>query len=142
MIYFIQCMTRVKIGFTRHDPNKRLKSLQTGNPHELKLLKVIKGDLGLETSLHYKFRKHRINGEWFEFDDSIKNYIDNSNSIKVEKRDFKYDGERPHTIRMDNKTFKLVQDYIDEFGCTKSTAIRQLIRMGFASAKDCGLLQC
>ena len=56
----------IKIGRSKH-PEKRLKQLQTGCPHKLKLILVVE-DMGwYETVLHRRmaFAAIRKNGEWF-----------------------------------------------------------------------------
>lgn len=66
-IYYIACPTtnRVKIGFTTGDPEKRLRTLQTGSPTQLTLLGHEPGTLAGEQELHRLFDVHRIQGEWF-----------------------------------------------------------------------------
>tara|TARA_B100000212_G_scaffold305555_1_gene253632 strand:- start:516 stop:821 length:306 start_codon:yes stop_codon:yes gene_type:complete len=59
----------IKIGRSK-DPKRRLKQLQTGSPHKLKLLLVIEGKGKIEKSLHNRLQQYRSrrNGEWFDFD--------------------------------------------------------------------------
>jgi hypothetical protein len=66
-IYFIAAETlgTVKIGFSRSDPTKRLRSLQTGCPAPLKLLAYAPGSQQEEASLHEAFVPLHIHGEWF-----------------------------------------------------------------------------
>jgi predicted Zn-ribbon and HTH transcriptional regulator len=72
-VYFIceQPFTdRVKIGKTT-DVTSRIKSLQTGNPSKLSLLKVIYVDdsmrmTKLETQIHKDLVNRRLIGEWFK----------------------------------------------------------------------------
>lgn len=61
----------IKIGVARH-PEKRVRELQTGNPHKLVLMKTIKTsgrafDGTLEGVFHYRFRRARTSAqnEWF-----------------------------------------------------------------------------
>lgn len=54
----------LKIG-TSTDVEKRLASLQTGYPFALSLVARWLGGRETELSLHLKFDKHRIQGEWF-----------------------------------------------------------------------------
>ncbi|MGP3938413.1 GIY-YIG nuclease family protein [Streptomyces sp. 6N106] len=54
----------VKIGFTSGDPKKRLASLQTGQPMKLSLLWSSAGNH--ESTLHRRFARHRVRGEWFD----------------------------------------------------------------------------
>ena len=74
-VYFIQCEEYVKIGVAL-DISKRLYTLQVSNPHDLVLLLLIEGDRQLESSLHYKFTKDRIRGEWFRLSPKIEAFIE------------------------------------------------------------------
>jgi len=59
---------RKKIGVT-NDIDKRLKTLQTGNPEKLKVIWYEDGLLEptkLERHLHRQFASNRLNGEWFK----------------------------------------------------------------------------
>lgn len=84
MIYFIQCGISgpVKIGFTNSDTRnaveERLKSLQTGNPVELRVIAVRFGKKGIENELHKQFEMYRLYGEWYQFSDEVQSYIKNN----------------------------------------------------------------
>lgn len=56
-----------KIGIS-NNPEKRLKTLQTGNEKSLKIIhKVLCENYNnVETALHNKYNFLRVNGEWFE----------------------------------------------------------------------------
>jgi hypothetical protein len=74
-VYLIQAgdMRMTKIGLAIN-PGARLKELQTGNPHILKLCYVLTVEQAayLEAKLHRYFKDHRLRGEWFElFADDI-----------------------------------------------------------------------
>lgn len=80
MIYFVQCNAGpIKIGYVEgrkpEDVVKRVGSLQTGNPYELKLLGVMEGKTGTEKSLHVRFQDIRIRGEWFQPDPALMTLI-------------------------------------------------------------------
>ena len=73
-VYFIQNGKDgpIKIGVT-NNPRNRLCSLQTGSPWPYILLVVVSDQSGLPSSaryyeqwLHKKFRRFRLNGEWFD----------------------------------------------------------------------------
>lgn len=59
-----------KIGYTRTDVNKRIKQLKTGNPYEFKIMGVFESKWGskIEAVLHRKYKRNRIDGEWFRLD--------------------------------------------------------------------------
>jgi len=68
MIYVIHCDGYCKIGTTRDDPEQRLKTLQTGSPHELHLMVVAPGGADEEKALHERYAHKWVRGEWFELD--------------------------------------------------------------------------
>lgn len=72
-IYFIACQAtnRVKIGFTKGDPDVRLRALQTGAPGQLVLMAVISGSMERERELHEQFADCRLHGEWFDPSDEL-----------------------------------------------------------------------
>ena len=53
-----------KIGKTSRSVESRRRELQTGNPHPLKVIKVLSGDL--EGYYHNKFSHKRVGGDWFK----------------------------------------------------------------------------
>lgn len=68
-LYFIQSAVTgaIKIGRSKH-PKKRLRQLQTGSPHKLRILLVIEHNGHREKILHQRLKHHRIRygrGEWF-----------------------------------------------------------------------------
>lgn len=80
-IYFIlnEDSKAIKIGRAK-DLARRMKSLQTSSPVELKLLKTIQVEGGeaaqaLESSLHQQFRELRLAGEWFRAEAALLDYI-------------------------------------------------------------------
>ena len=71
-VYFVRAGNRgaIKIGVARN-VKRRLETLQTGNPFELKLLATIPCSdkakaLNLDASIHRFFKSQRIRGEWFQ----------------------------------------------------------------------------
>ncbi len=83
-IYFLQCKNYIKIGRT-NNILKRMVEIQCFNPFPLKLLLVFEGGSKQEASLHTRFGKDRIKGEWFLLSPHLKRYIiKNQSEIKVE----------------------------------------------------------
>jgi hypothetical protein len=85
-VYFIGDGEYIKIGYSQN-VYKRLCSLQTTNPRELKILGIIPGDYFTERHHHKKFghlRKHK-KCEWFKKDDDILNYIHNKKDDELLK---------------------------------------------------------
>lgn len=67
-VYFIQMgyMGPIKIGQTS-SIDGRIRELQVGSPLKLLVLHAyrVSDASGEEQALHFKFRKHRLHGEWF-----------------------------------------------------------------------------
>jgi hypothetical protein len=74
MIYFIQSGRSrfVKIGYCAGEPRVRLAQLQVGNPDPLKLIAVKEGDKDAEKRWHQMFDYLRVRGEWFRWDDELR----------------------------------------------------------------------
>lgn len=89
MVYFIKNIVtgRIKIGFS-NTPTKRLKELQTGNDNKLVLIKTIVGGKDKEASLHEMFSHLRSNGEWFEPDDELLQFIKGTNTRSLDGKFF------------------------------------------------------
>lgn len=66
MVYLIVCdeTQTAKIGVS-DNPEKRLRSLQTGHPYTLRIECVMDGDESRERIFHENFRDTRLRGEWF-----------------------------------------------------------------------------
>lgn len=71
--YFILCDNFIKVG-SSDDPKSRLTLLQCGNPYKLHLLKVVEEDI--EKEVQEKFYHLRTNGEWFYYDDKLKEFVE------------------------------------------------------------------
>lgn len=65
-VYFVQAggAGPVKIGFAK-SAHARLSKMQSDNPQKLRLVALFEGGLRDEQSLHERFAKHRMQGEWF-----------------------------------------------------------------------------
>ena len=76
MIYLItnEVEKFCKIGFS-NNPEARIQQLQTGNPFKLELSSVIDGDITMEKELHEKFKHLKLQGEWFNYTDEIRNFF-------------------------------------------------------------------
>jgi Meiotically up-regulated gene 113 len=78
-VYFIRAEdeTRswpIKIGWSMN-PNDRIFSLKTGNHCKLRLIFYAPGPPALEETLHKKFSRYRLEGEWFAWNDELVNFI-------------------------------------------------------------------
>lgn len=76
-VYFLEAvgLNRIKIGLCTGDPEVRTSQLRLLSPVELRVVGTIPGDVKTEHALHERFQMSRIHGEWFEFDDDIREYI-------------------------------------------------------------------
>lgn len=75
-VYFLLCKTtqRVKIGTAEH-PLSRCAELQIGSPTKLALIGKIPGHRSQEVYLHKLLRKFRLHGEWFQYNDYVRDFI-------------------------------------------------------------------
>ncbi len=67
-----------KIGFTRRNVNDRIRELKTGNSEEIQLISEYSSDWGtkIEAALHRKYKKKKINREWFELNEyEVENFL-------------------------------------------------------------------
>lgn len=72
LLYILECNEQkfIKIGVTHSEEtlDKRVKTLQTGNPYKINVAYSQLHDdaLGAEKYLHRQFQTSRVMGEWFE----------------------------------------------------------------------------
>lgn len=59
---------RYKIGYTKKSVESRIKSLQTGNPNQLSLVKYheVYMPSRIETMLHNYYKDCLVKGEWYD----------------------------------------------------------------------------
>ncbi len=71
MIYLVKAegTNLYKIGYTGGKVRNRVKSMQTGCPHKLSVIKKVEGSKYREKLLHEAFSSKQRQGEWFEFND-------------------------------------------------------------------------
>lgn len=65
-VYFIQnpITGYIKIGFT-NNLSRRIKTFNTANANDLKLIYYVLADRNFESSMHNYFKDDRVNREWF-----------------------------------------------------------------------------
>lgn len=82
LVYFIHMkgnLEMFKIGYSTN-LNKRLESLQIGNPHVLCVYKTIDNvSRKIETRLHHLFHKNHIRGEWFAITPEMIDFVCKNN---------------------------------------------------------------
>ena len=78
-VYFAKAdgIDAVKIGYTsRPQIWKRIANMQTGCPTKIRIIMYfLEANRKLETLLHRKFKKHRLHGEWFSYNEEIKWFV-------------------------------------------------------------------
>lgn len=86
-LYFLhdKALNRVKIGVST-SPEKRKRTIETSTGLPLTFYGLWANAGHMETPLHHKFAEYRTMGEWFEFSDEIKQYIEEEckNQIVIE----------------------------------------------------------
>lgn len=67
IVYCVESEGFYKIGVTRYGMRKRLQSIQTGNPFEVKLVWVARtNDMGkYERMIHNQIKDNHVRGEWY-----------------------------------------------------------------------------
>jgi hypothetical protein len=81
MIYFIECVDRIKIGFSGA-PLRRLVKITADAPYPATLLGVMDGGFAEELAIHEAFRDDRRHGEWFNGSIRLRDFIqDNAGPI-------------------------------------------------------------
>lgn len=73
-VYFLSDGDYIKIGFTTNW-ERRSSVYLTHSARDLTLLALIPGTRESENSLHRKFQKSRINGEWFRRSEDILKFV-------------------------------------------------------------------
>lgn len=126
-IYFIYDETNdsVKIGRAKN-VDKRLRALQTANPHELTILKTIcvsnnKKAVQYESQLHNNFKHLNLKGEWFIYNSELQSYIEDDG----EKEDSNAKTSLPRKAS-DNRKLKNIIAPINK-QCAMFPTIRSLI---------------
>jgi len=71
-VYLIQCgrTNYYKIGYAK-DVKARMKGIQCDNPFRICLIFRRKGGWREEEMIHSQFKKYRVRGEWFRFEQRI-----------------------------------------------------------------------
>lgn len=73
MIYFVKSESKIKIGYTKNIAS-RIYDLQREHG-ELSILKLTDGDVTLERKIHKKFSKIRLEGEWFQDVQDLRDFM-------------------------------------------------------------------
>lgn len=113
----------VKIGCAA-DPGTRLLSMQAGNPDNLTLAGVCRGNRGAERMLLAAFRPYRIRGEWFKPTPEVLAFVASLPSWESVKAGgecpaIRTPSERAQRLRDAGYTFQEIGDYM---GVTRQRA--------------------
>lgn len=75
-VYFVEAtaVNKVKIG-TSVDPGERVRKIRTASPVDVELIYKFRGGAEEEKALHNKFAKFKLDNEWFEFSEEIREFI-------------------------------------------------------------------
>jgi hypothetical protein len=107
----------VKIGVASSpDPGAvrvRVAELQTGNPYQLQLVHVIRGDCGSEHALHRRFKHIRVRSEWFRECDELIRFIESLTGVPYSKscESRLINRQRHIAIASDEDVFAVAKDY-------------------------------
>jgi len=80
-VYAISDGVNIKVGVARH-PEKRVKTLSTGNANKLRLLGYFSGGFKVEKEIHRAHTKVRDNGEWLYATIELVSYLNEMISDK------------------------------------------------------------
>lgn len=75
-IYILKSDNYYKIGVAA-DVDRRVKGLQTGNPHTIECIfsRLVPEAYTVEKHIHKELEVYKVKGEWFKFDDRVLDYI-------------------------------------------------------------------
>jgi hypothetical protein len=73
-VYAISDGKNIKIGISKN-PKVRRFQLSTGNAKDLYLLGYFEGDRALESYIHNRFMKARVNSEWMLASEELLDYL-------------------------------------------------------------------
>lgn len=120
-VYFFRHIgiTPVKIGYSSNkSPKNRFESFRTYAPYGAEILGFIITDnpVGLEKSLHSRFKDKRLSGEWFEInDEEVSMAISYYSNIEDVKRKNEFE------IEWSNKVFNEGLAELEDFNLMFST---------------------
>lgn len=72
--YFVRDGDMIKIGSSMN-PENRIKAIQSGFPRKLEIMAIVPMETVDEFQTHQRFGHLRLNGEWFQADKDLLNFI-------------------------------------------------------------------
>jgi predicted GIY-YIG superfamily endonuclease len=118
-VYIMCAGGYAKIGVARN-PQRRLETMQTGNPYVIKILALFPLNsraeaFAYESELHNRFREYRYIGEWFHMG-GINNAMKEMNRI-AEKTGVQMDKKELSKLVFDKATRRYIRQNIDWVAC-------------------------
>lgn len=112
----------VKIGWAVQ-PERRLKSIQTGNPTPLRVLGAFVEERAAEGELHATFQARRLSGEWFDFTgtDSVHCVSEALNGAHARLGAMRRDGRQRRRAERDAAVLKLLAKTASSDGLVAGT---------------------
>jgi hypothetical protein len=102
--YFVYFITlgnaRVKIGFTKN-VQARFSQLSTTIPGKGRIHYVTPGGRLLEQELHQLFAEDRVNGEWFNYSQAIRDWINADNDRRQKQRGIQQTRTRTEPVALE-----------------------------------------
>ncbi|MCA6430260.1 MAG: GIY-YIG nuclease family protein [Cytophagales bacterium] len=89
----------VKIGYAS-DINSRISSIQTSTPEKLCLMFTFEGGKELEKHFHSELKQFHIKGEWFKYNEAVKNFLLRYQEYQLEFFESNTDEKSVHNIQL------------------------------------------
>ena len=92
MVYFVQSLNKIKVGFTENLPH-RMNNMRTANPHGMVLIGTVNGNKNHEKKIQKVLKEYNVVGEWFKDCEEVREYIDKilNDDLKVKYKQVGYD---------------------------------------------------
>lgn len=101
-----QATDLVKFG-TAEDVRRRFSQIKVSSPDVLHLVMDVPGDSALEREIHFRFREHRVRGEWFKTSAEVLEFL--AGMVEVGAMPVEL-GSRLHAQRSSANTFEPDRD--------------------------------
>lgn len=85
MIYFIECIGRVKIGFSL-DPYNRLNKVAADAPFPCAIIGVVSGDRSMEADIQARWKHLHCHREWFAASKELLDWVAKNTSVRPTKK--------------------------------------------------------
>jgi hypothetical protein len=99
----MQSLDKIKVGYTSHNATDRKRSMETGNPHGIVVIGIVKGTKEHERKIHQQLQDYHVQGEWFRDCKEVRGYI---NEVLNNKKIVKYQTHHHNGYSKTNETSK------------------------------------